>query len=297
MDWDDLRYVLSVYDNGSALGAAKKLGVNATTVQRRIGRFEKQHSVRLFERLQSGYSPTPECEALVQASRDIDENVGRIKRELLGRDLRLEGRLSVTSTDTFINDVVARHLEGFHELHPNIRIELTLTNSRLNLSRQDADIAIRPSMSPQESLVGQRIADLAFGIYAPSKIQSSLPEEPTLEDLQNQKWLAVGEALSGSPSYEWMHKNIPSSSCWLSVDTYPCMAICASQMNALAILPCIIGDSFEQLERVKCVWFSLATSVWVLTHPEIRNAARIRVFMDYITTALRNDRAMLEGSN
>jgi len=107
MDWDDLRYILSVYDNGSALAAAQTLGVNATTVQRRVGRFEKQNGVRLFERLKSGYSPTPECEALVRASRDIEESTQRIKREILGRDLRLEGRITVTSTDTFVDRFTA----------------------------------------------------------------------------------------------------------------------------------------------------------------------------------------------
>lgn len=295
MDWDDLRYILSVYDHGSALAAAKKLGVNASTVQRRVGRFETQNNVRLFERLQSGYNPTSECEALVSASRDIDESVARINRELLGRDLRFEGRLAVTSTDTFINTFMARHLDDFHQLHPNITVELTLTNSRLNLSRQDADIAIRPSLNPQDTLIGQRVANLGFGIYASKELAEALPSAPVLSDLVNQKWLGVGEALSGAPSYTWMQEHIPTSSWWLSVDTYPSMAICTSQSLGLAILPCMIADPKPDLQRLNCPWFELSTPVWVLTHPEIKNAARIRVFMDHITKAIRKERAVLEG--
>jgi len=295
MDWDDLRFILSVYDNGSALAAAQKLGVNASTVQRRIGGFEKQHNVRLFERLSSGYSPTPECEDLVSASRDIDESVARIGREILGRDLRLEGRLAVTSTDTFINDVVARHIDDFHKLHPNIIIELTLTNSRLSLSRQDADIAIRPSLNPQDTLVGQRVADLGFGIYTTPQIASSLPREPALEDLARKMWIAPGDALSASPSAKWMEKSIPQDSCWLYVDTFPSMAVCASQAMGLTILPCIIADEMPELKRLQCPWFQLSIPIWVLTHPEIRKAARVRVFMEHITKALRNERAMLKG--
>lgn len=295
MDWDDLRYILSVYDNGSALAAAQKLGVNASTVQRRIGGFEKQNNVRLFERLQSGYSPTPECEALVQVSRDMDESATRISREILGRDLRLEGRLVVTSTDTFVTNVVARHLDAFHELNPNITIELTLTNSRLSLSRQDADIAIRPSLNPHDTLIGQRVADVGFGIYATSEITNSLPNNPTLADLKTQKWLDGGDALSGSPSYKWMKQHISTSSHWLSVDTYPSMAVCATQSLGLAILPCVIADPIKYLNRIQCPWFQLSSPVWVLTHPEIRNAARVRAFMDHITKALRNERAILEG--
>ncbi len=297
MDWDDLRYILSVYDNGSALAAAQKLGVNASTVQRRVGRFEERNNVRLFERLKSGYSPTPECDALVSASREIDESVARIGREILGRDLRLEGRLAVTSTDSFINEMMAQYLMEFHELHPNITVEFTITNSRLSLSRQDADIAIRPALSPQDNLVGQRVADLGFGIYATADIADSLPQNPTLEDLARQQWLGVGEALSGSPSHKWVHQHIPVHSRWLSLDTYYAMAICASQSIGLAVLPCVIGDPLDQLQRISCPWFQLSTPVWVLTHPEIKNAARIRVFMDHITKAIRKDRAVLEGEH
>lgn len=295
MDWDDLRYILAVYDHGSALAAANKLGVNASTVQRRVGRFEEQNGVRLFERLQSGYSPTSECEALVLASREIDESVARIGREILGRDLRLEGRLAVTSTDSFVNEIMVRHLDEFHTLHPNIKLELTVTNARLNLSRQDADIAIRPSVNPQDTLVGKRVANLGFGIYAAAELEASLPKNPVVEDLKTQKWLGAGEALSLSLGHKWVEKHIPAEARWISLDTYPSMATCANLSMGFAVLPCIIADRMPNLVRLNCPWFELSTPVWVLTHPEIKNAARIRAFMDFITVAMKKDRAALEG--
>ena len=296
MDWDDLRYVLSIYDNGSALAAAQQLKVNPSTVQRRIDKFEKQNHVRLFDRLQSGYRPTQECEILVQASRDIDDSIKRLGREILGRDLLLEGRLRITSTDTLITSVVARHLDGFHKLNPNITLELSITNSRLNLLRQDAEIAIRPSFDPQDRLVGQQVANLSYGIYAAADLAASLPESPDLADLVNLSWIKPGESFRGSTSYDWINQHIPSTSYWLSVDTYPSMAACAVQSLGLAVLPCMMADTIRELYRIQCPWFQLTTPVWVVTHPEIRNAARIRAFMDYITQALRNDWAVLDGN-
>ncbi len=295
LDWDDLRYILAIYDNGSALAAAQKLGVNASTVQRRVTRFETQNNVHLFERLQSGYRPTAECEVLMQEARNIDDSVASIGRKILGQDLRLEGRLTVTSTETFMSDLIAQQLEDFHQLHPNITVNFTLTNSRLNLSRQDADIAIRPSHNPPDNLVGQRVSDLGFGIYARPEVVATLPTTPTLDDLRGRKWLGVGEALSGSPSYIWMQDNIPSDSCWLYIDSYGPMAICASHSLGLAVLPCIVADPMPELQRVLCPWFQMRVPVWVLTHQEIRNAARVRAFMDHITKAIRQNRVLLEG--
>ena len=296
MDWDDLRYILAVCDHGSALAAAQKLGVNASTVQRRITRFERQHDVRLFERLQTGYLPTPECEAIVEPAREIDGNIARIGREMLGHDVRLEGRLAVTTTDTFITRRFMSHVAMFQNMHPNITLELTLTNSRLNLSRQDADIAIRPSIKPQDNLVGQRVADLHFGIYASSKIAASVPDNPTLSELHQSRWLRAGEALSGSPSHKWMLENVPTVHHGISIDTYRAMATCARETDCLAILPCIVGDEPNGLERLNCDWFNLFTHIWVLTHPEIKNAARIRAFLDHMTKAMRNDRKIYAGN-
>ncbi|MEM8749986.1 MAG: LysR family transcriptional regulator [Pseudomonadota bacterium] len=298
MDWDDLRFIIAVYDNGSALAAAHRLGVNASTVQRRVARFEERNNVHLFDRLQGGLSPTAECEALVEASRDIDERVARISREILGRDLRLEGTIAVTSTETFLNDVIASHIKSFHDKHPSIHVELTLTNSRLNLSRQDADIAIRPSENPQQTLVGQRVADLGFGIYASDAFIAEHISKPldrlTIDDLKQHKWLGIGDALSGSPAHRWMRTNIPAEQCWISVDTFPAMATCVKQSMGLAVLPCISAD-LPGLTRLRPRGFDMKISVWVLTHPEIRNAARIRAFMDHITAAIRSDRDMLAG--
>ena len=295
MDWDDLRYILAVYDNGSALAAAQKFGVNASTVQRRIIKFEKENNVHLFERLPSGYRPTAECTSLVKTSRKIDESVARLRRDIFGKDLRLEGCLTITSTDAVFTSVVARHLAEFHRKHADITIDLRLTSVRLNLIQQDADIAIRPTFDPHENLVGQRVADLHFGVYASSDVIASLPLNPTLEELARQKWLGSGQGFSGSTSHNWMQQHIPEKSCRIEIDTFQSMAACAVQSMGLALLPCIVGDPISQLQRLQIPWFELSSPVWVLTHPEIRNAARVRAFMNFITKALRNERAVLEG--
>ena len=302
-NWDDLRFIISVADHGSAVAAASKLGVNATTVQRRIARFEQQNAIRLFERRQTGLTPTPECEALIEATRGIGESISGIRREILGRDLRLEGRLAVTTTDTFMYREMAQHFALFNKNHPDIEIEISLTHQRLNLSRQDADIAIRPSNNPPDNLVGQRVAGLAMAVYGVPEIAANLNLEELygtglkahLKALRAEKWVGLGSSLSGSSAGNIIQQIIPASKISMTVDTFTgiCSAVAAG--NGLGILPCIIADREPKLMRITKPIEELTVSIWVLTHPEIRGAAKIRAFMDFITKAIRGDAAILEG--
>lgn len=166
MDWDIYRFIMAVADSGSAVAAAENLGVNATTVLRRINRFEEENGIRLFERKQTGYRPTVECAAVVEAARRIEFGIADINRDILGRDMRLEGQLRITTTDTMLCAVLAPHLKRFGELYDKIRLDVSVTNTRMSLTRQDADIAIRPSKNPPDTLVGQRVSGVGFGVYA-----------------------------------------------------------------------------------------------------------------------------------
>ncbi|MGI9353677.1 MAG: LysR family transcriptional regulator, partial [Rhizobiaceae bacterium] len=279
LDWDDLRFILAVAESGSAVAAAKKIGVNPSTIQRRIARFEEQNGIRLFERRRRGLHPTPECRNIVVEVSQINERVMAMSRDMLGGDLRLEGLLRVTSTETFLTQTVAEQFAEFRRIHPAIELEVTLTNTRLNLSRQDADIAIRPSRAPHETLVGQRIAGLGFALYGVEALVGDLPEVPDLKTLRNLPWIGAGEVLAAAPSHEWIANNIPHETVGLTIDTFPAMVTCALAGTGVALLPCSLADTQPALLRRELPGERLQTSVWILTHPEIRNAARIKAFM------------------
>ena len=197
IDWDIFRFVVAVADKGSAVSAAQSLGVNASTVLRKIGKFEEENGIRLFERRQTGYSPTVECAAVVEAARQIEQSVASISRDILGRDLRLEGRVTVTTTDSLLNSVLAPHISAFSRRNPRIQIEVSVTNTRLNLTRHDADVAIRATNRPPDALVGQRVADLAFAIYGTPEMVAGLPVKARSHDFGDLNWVGIGDALAG----------------------------------------------------------------------------------------------------
>jgi DNA-binding transcriptional LysR family regulator len=145
LEWDDLRYVLAVATSGSLAGAARNLGVNHTTVLRRIGAFEQRLGLRLFERLPTGYVLTAGGEELITAARHIDDTVTALERKLAGQDLRLSGVLRITTTDTLMGSILPEILAEFRDSHPGIAIEVAISNLMFNLTRRDADVAIRPA--------------------------------------------------------------------------------------------------------------------------------------------------------
>jgi len=295
IDWDIFRVVMAVADSGSAVAAAEKLGVNPSTVLRRISKFEADNSVRLFERRQTGYAPTVECAAIVEAARQIENRVAEISRDIFGRDLRLEGKLTVTTTDTFLHTLLGSCIAEFSALHPRIQIEITVTNTRLNLTRHDADVAIRASRQPPDTLIGQRVSAVGFAVYALPSLAAALPAGRRLADCRSLPWVGIGETLAGSPIGAWLDKNVPESSIVMTADTFSAIRDCAVAGGGLAVLPCCLGDRVAALERITPPVAEMETSLWVLTHADLRGAARVKAFTDFVVRALRSHRNALEG--
>jgi DNA-binding transcriptional LysR family regulator len=291
MDWDDLRYVLAVADAGSLAGAARGLGVNHTTVLRRIDAFEKRLGLRLFERLPTGYVLTAGGEELIAAARHVGDTVTALERKLAGQDLRLSGTLRVTTTDTLMGSVFPEILADFRTAHPGIQVEVALSNQMLNLSRRDADVAVRPANDPPESLVGQRISRIAFAIYGS---KAYLARHRT-KDLAAHQRVAPDDSLAGTSVARWMRTTLPDSEVTLRADSLLALRCAAEAGLGLAALPCYLGD-MSALVRVQAPIAAMETSLWILTHEDLRRTARVRAFMEFAAVAFRRRRTLLEGT-
>ena len=294
-DWDIFRYVIAVADAGSAVAAAKRLGVNGSTVLRRISKFEDERGIRLFDRLQTGYTPTLECEGIIKTAREIQESIAIVDLGITGQDLRLEGQLSVTTTDTFMESVLSDIIVEFSIKNPLIDINVTVTNERLSLTRRDVDVAIRASNHPPEHLIGQRISAVSFAVYGATTTTNHLPSNPSIGELTALPWIGTGPSISGSPVANWMETHIPFSSIRATVDTFPGMRSCI-QKGGIGVLPCCIGDQSAGIKRILPAIKQIETSLWVLVHPEVRRSAKISAFSRYASMRLR-EKSNLLASN
>jgi DNA-binding transcriptional LysR family regulator len=292
IEWDDLRYVLAVAEHGSLAGAARALGVNHTTVLRRIGAFERREGLRVFDRLPDGYALTAGGEELVAAARHMAETVTALERRLAGRDLRLEGTLRVTTTDTLMVSILGRHLAAFRSAHPGIVLEVAVSNRMFNLTKRDADIAIRPAVDPPGTLVGRRISALAFALYASP---TYLAAQPDTRDLAAQSWVAPDESLADIAVARWMAA-LPKERIAFRADSLVALREAAASGIGIAALPCYLGDTDTRLVRVRRAPVKeIETALWLLTHADLRQTARVRAFMEFAAKALAAERGLLEG--
>ena len=284
IDWDDLRFVLAVADSGSLNRAASTLRVNRTTVLRRINAFERKHGVRLFERLPSGYTLTDAGNEILAAARGFENAIVSLERKLAGQDLRAEGLVRVTTTDTLLTSVLATPLATFKQEQPGITLDVTTSNVFANLSKRDADVAIRPAIDPPEFLMGRRISSVAFAVYAAS----------TLDD-GAERWIGPDDTLAGTSVARWMRSTMPSVRPDIRADSLVSMRELCAAGAGLAALPCYLGDSDVRLVRVRPPIAEMTTALWVLTHPDLARTARVRLLMDHVSAALGRQRPLLEG--
>jgi len=291
MEWDDLRIVLAIFREGTLSGAARRLGVTHSTVFRRLGAIEEQIATRLFERFRDGYVPTPAGETAAEAAARLEDEVLTLERRLSGQDLKPSGVVRITTTDT-LGTILMRHLPTMRAVHPEIQFEVAISNAMANLTRREAEIAIRPTPEPPEILVGRRVADIAHAIYG-SRAYLSRYED---KDLLAHDWIALDDALASTVIGRWIHGNLRAAHITCRVDALPALREAALAGLGLALLPCYLGDPASGLRRFTPKTLAEPRSaLWLLTHEDLRRTARIRVTLDFLAKAFASERALFEG--
>ncbi len=286
-DLNLLHYVAAVTQTGSLSGAARQLGVNHATVFRRIVQFEKDLGVRLFERSSGRYVPTSAGEELAAAGALMLAAAERSLLKVAGRDLRPSGVVRITTTDSIAKTLLNPILAKCRALYPQINLHVAVDNMMFNLSRRDADIALRASSKPPEHLLGKRIAPLAMAVYG----SATYLEKNTLPDLSEHTWIALGESQERHRTLQWLEKIKPLDQVAYRMDGFAAIAQACTDGLGLALLPCFLGDSTPALRRVNLPEPTLSTELWLLTHPDLRSTARIKAIFQTMQRelSLRSD--------
>jgi DNA-binding transcriptional LysR family regulator len=291
LDWNDLRVVLAVAREGSLSGAARRLRITHSTVFRRLAAIEQALQVRLFERFRDGYVVTPAGETVASLADHLVDEIAALERHLSGQDMRPSGAVRIATADT-IWPLVNSHLPAFRAAFPEIVPEIAISNAMANLTRREADIAIRPIPEPQESLVGRRIADIAHAIYASSEYLALNP----CENPYREAWIGLEDAIAPTVIGRWLRQHVRPDRTVLTVDTLPALRDAASAGVGLALLPCYLGDTEQTLRRIAAAADTPRSALWLLTHDDLRRSARVIAAMDFFAEALSRDRALLEGA-
>lgn len=292
LDWNDLHTCLAVARKGSVLAASRWLGVNHSTVLRRLGALEEAMGQRLFDRLPSGYVATPEGQALVAQLDDLPERIEAAHRRLAGGDLAIEGEVRLTTTDTLCGSLLMPCLAGFRDAHPAVRLQLVLSDGFLNLTQREADVAVRGSNRPPENLVGRPVGRIQTALYGSRDYLATLGAAP---DLGKAHWIGHDASLANLDSAKWVRKHVAADRIALHVDNLVAMVDAVAAGVGIGYLLCPLADARAGLVRIGEPVASFDTTIWVLTHPDLRHVARIRALTDFLVEGLRADPRLLHA--
>ncbi len=298
LDWDDLRHALAIGNAGSLAGAARSLGVNHTTVLRRLDGLEAHLGSRLFDRQRSGYQPTEVGLALLEQARHIAARAEEIERQVLGRDRELRGTLRVTTAFVVMDHLLPQPLADFARTYPGIEVEVVENAVLVDLSsrhtdpdqgwtRREADVALRLSSHVAEYLVGRQLGIAQCRVYA-LRGASGLPQNVTPLDvlIRDAPWVAFERDASTRVYDLWLRQRLVQANVRMRVDIFNAKAAMLRTGIGVGVLPTFMEAKHRELVAVSEPIPELAQPVWMLTHPDLRQTARVRAFMEFVGDAM-----------
>lgn len=269
---------------GSLSGAGRAMSVSHATVFRKLGEIERRLGVTLFERSPTGYMPTPAGEEVAATANRLETDIRVLERQIVGRDLRPSGTVSVTTTDTLLFFVLSPIFAEFSSAYPNINLDVAVSNDLFNLSRREADVAIRPSTSPPESLVGRRLGTIRQAVYGHLELVGGERASWSDTDLP---WIGPDDRMGYIVLENWMVDQKLDMHCRQRINSVLGMYAAVKDRAGLAVLPSYMADQDDKLIRVGGLIPALEVDLWLLTHESLRRTARVRVLSEFVAAAIK----------
>ena len=295
-DWNDLKYLLAVARHGSTTAAAKALGVNQSTVQRRLVELERRIGQPLVRREPAGYHLTAFGEQLLPLAQRVEQAALALAQQVQAQARELGGVVRVTCPEPIVAKLHGSGLiERFHQRHPNIKVEFVMSDRYLDLNQDEVDIALRSGDTDDEALVGRKIGDSLWAVYASPKYLERRGRPQNVHDLGGHDWVGLDESLRTHRAALWLQQLVPPARIVARNNSVLGLAYSAKAGLGLAPLPTPLGDAHGDLVRVLGPIPEL-TRIWrVLTTPELRHTPRVAAFFDFVVQEIDALRPIITG--
>jgi DNA-binding transcriptional LysR family regulator len=296
LDWNDLRHFLAIARHGSTIAAAKALGVNQSTVHRRLSELERQLGRRLVERHPSGYRLTAVGEELRPLAERVETAVQDLERRALSSDADLVGTVRVTCPETVGYRMMKTPLlDAFRTRYPGLRIELLMVDRVLDLAKGEADIAFRTASPQDNALVTRKLADVPWAIFASRSyvINRGQPERP--EDINRHDVIGFGGLIAEHPAARWLRSIAPDGRVAAICTTTPALVLAVKSGAGLAPLPVAAVENEPDLVRLLGSAPVVTLHFYLVFHRDMRRTPRVRAFCDFVTEEIKAFRQLLVG--
>lgn len=291
IDWDDVRYFLAVARGGSVRAAAARLGVNHSTVLRRVAQLEERLGAHLFERQPSGYRVTDAGEEVLEFATQMETSSHALETRVFGRDQNVRGLLRVTLAPTLATHLLMPDFANFARLHPDVEMEILSYGELANLTKREADVAVRVVYDRKTlplNLHGVKGPELYGAVYASrDRLAASRAGAGAAEPM---RWIVISSF--GVP--DWV-REVPTIGAPFRTTDGETQIVAARQGLGMTTLPCFIGDADPLLVRVPGTGLHLYGTVWLLTQGETRKTKRVRLFTDFVGRRLASYASLLAG--
>jgi DNA-binding transcriptional LysR family regulator len=296
IDWDDLRFVLAVARAGSALRAAKALNVNQTTVTRRIAHIEAAIGADLFETRQNGQVLTALGRIVASGAERVEAEVLAVRSAIDAQQRMLSGSVRFTSSEAYANAIVAPFLRSFRQQYPGVTVEVITDDRRLDVSRGEADVALRASSRPEGGgVVAQRLPDAGWSVYCSRSYaeEHGMPSEA--DRFAGHHIVLVEGSMARLPAYAWLVRMAQNPT--VSARSNSLTGVLSAVKGGLGIgmLPCFVGDAEVDLRRCLPPIRELDAEVWLIVREDVRQAAHVRAFVDCLAAHMAALRAQHAG--
>ncbi|MBI5069082.1 MAG: LysR family transcriptional regulator [Deltaproteobacteria bacterium] len=296
LDWDDLKYLLAVARHHSTLAAGRALGVDQSTVQRRLKELERQLGRQLVERYPTGYQLTELGQELLPHAERMEQAAQALQQQVEGNRRDLVGLIRVTCPEPLVYRLTRSGLlDRFHARHPGLRVEFVMSDRVLDLQKGEADVALRSGDAEDSDLVGRKVADSLWAVYGSRGYLERAGRPGSVAELARHALVGLDESMAGHRAAAWLRQVAPGTPPVARADGVLGLVSAARSGVGLAPLPTALGDAEPDLVRVLGPIEELTRAWRLLTTPELRRTPRVAAFFDFVVEELDALRPILSG--
>jgi DNA-binding transcriptional LysR family regulator len=285
-DWDDLQAFLAVVRAGRLTVAARKLGVDHSTLSRRIAGLEQAIGATLFDRRTAGYALTAEGERLVPDAEAMESLAIRIRSRQDDAAQGLAGTVRIGTPEAWGTYFFARELRELARMHPELEVELVANPRMFSLSKREADIAVSMTRPEQGRLVARRLNDYELGLYAARSYLDEHGPVRSRRDLERHRLVGYIEDLLWSTELDYLSEISPTLTPQIRISNVISQVQAVAAGVGVAVLPCFLAGRETELVRLLPGEISMTRSYWLLTHADARDLLRVQVVADFIVGRL-----------
>jgi DNA-binding transcriptional LysR family regulator len=294
-DWNNLRAFLAVARTGRLTAAAQRLGADHATISRRIGALETALQAHLFDRSPSGYALTAHGETLMPRAEAMESLALAAQAEVGDADLAVTGAVRMGAPEGFGSYFLAPRMAALAERHPDLQIQLVAIPGVLSLSKREADIAVTLSAPREGRLLTRKLTDYTLSLYGAPAYLDARPPIETRADMGTHRFIGYIEDLLYAPELDYMQA--PDVDIHVGLKSSNLIAQLQATLAGagLCVLPDFIAAGHPGLRRVLPGHVGLKRTLWLVTHQDLKNLARIRALTEFVVGQVRDARALFAG--